>query len=144
MRKRITRTIILLTLLGAVSQQDFKPLVDLISFPLGISLFLLAPLAVLAVVASPFALGAGLWLLWHRLRHGRLPGWVHTLIPAALKRSGRPGASTRRRPYPRGGDAREEPTVELPAVAAPDGRPEDLAAAPAARLAGEMAGVHLG
>lgn len=144
MRKRITRTIILLTLLGAVSQQDFKALVDLISFPLGISLFLLAPLAVLAVMASPFAFGAGLWLLWHRLRHGRLPGWVHTLIPAALKRSGRSGASTRRRPYPRGGDPREEPTVELPVLAAPDGRPEDPAAAPAARLAGEMAGVHLG
>jgi hypothetical protein len=143
MHKRITRTIILLTLLSAVSQQDFKALVDLISFPLGISLFLLAPLAVLAVMASPFALGAGLWLLWHRLRHGRLPGWVHMLIPAALKRSGRSGASTRRRPYRRR-DPREEPTVELPVVAAPDGRPEDPAAAPAARLAGEMARVHLG
>ena len=86
MRKRITRTIIVLTLLSAVSQQDFKPLVDLIAFPLGISLFFIAPLTVLAVLLSPFAIGVGLWLLWQRLRHGRIPGWVHELIPARGKR----------------------------------------------------------
>src|ERR1035441_2040122 len=86
MRKRIARTIIVLTLLSAVSQQDFKPLVDLIAFPLGISLFFIAPLTVLLVLLSPFAPGVGLWLLWQRLRHGRIPGWVHELIPARGKR----------------------------------------------------------
>jgi hypothetical protein len=138
MRKRITRTLIVLTLLSAVSQQDFKPLVDLIAFPLGISLFFIAPLAVLVVLLSPFAFGFALWLLWQRLRHGRIPGWVHGLIPARLKRRGRPEGP--RRPYHR--DRSDASTLEQPAVAASQG-PVEHDGSPAARAAGEMAGAHL-
>ncbi len=141
MRKRITRTIIVLTLLSAVSQQDFKPLVDLIAFPLGISLFFIAPLAVLALFLSPFALGIGLWLLWQRLRHGRIPGWVHELIPARLKHRRRPTAPPApRRPYRR--DPGEPATLEQPALAAGAAAPLDPDGSPAAQAAGEMAGAH--
>ncbi|MGO9762168.1 MAG: hypothetical protein ACLP1Q_13010 [Solirubrobacteraceae bacterium] len=142
MRKRITRTIIVLTLLSAVSQQDFKPLVDLIAFPLGISLFFIAPLTVLAVLLSPFALGIGLWLLWQRLRHGRIPGWVHELIPARVKRRRAPAGSRPRRPYRR--DPDEAPTLEQPALATGSAAPLEHDGSPAARAAGEMAGVHHG
>jgi hypothetical protein len=142
MRKRITRTIIVLTLLSAVSQHDFKPLVDLIAFPLGISLFFIAPLTVLAVLLSPFALGVGLWLLWQRLRHGRIPGWVHELIPARLKRRRGPASPAARRPYRR--DPGEAPTLEQPALATGSAAPLDRDGSPAARAAGEMAGVHHG
>lgn len=141
MRKRITRTIIVLTLLSAVSQQDFKPLVDLIAFPLGISLFFIAPLAVLAILLSPFALGIGLWLLWQRMRHGRIPGWVHELIPTRLKRRRGPTSPAARRPYRR--DPGEAPTLEQPALATGSAEPPDHDASPAAQAAGEMAGVHL-
>ena len=141
MRKRITRTIIILTLLGAVSQQDFKPLVDLIAFPLGISLFFIAPVAVLAVLLSPLLVGIGLWLLWQRVRHGHIPGWVQELIPARLKRRRRPAASRPRRPYRR--DPWEAPTVEQPALSTEPAAPLDHDASPAAQAAGEMAGVHL-
>lgn len=141
MRKRIRRTIIVLALLSAVSQQDFKPLVDLIAFPLGISLFFIAPLAVLAVLLSPFALGIGLWLLWQRLRHGRIPGWVHELIPPRLKHRQGPAASRPRRPYRR--DRWEAPTVEQPALSPERAAPLDQDASPAAQAAGEMAGAHL-
>ena len=142
MRKRITRTIIILTLLSAVSQQDFKPLVDLIMFPLGISLFFIAPLAVVAVLLSPFALGIGLWLLWQRMRHGRIPGWVHELIPARLKHRRSPARSTPRRPYRR--DPGEAPTLEQPVLATGSAERPDHDGSPAAQAAGEMAGVHLG
>jgi len=142
MRKRITRTIIILTLLSAVSQQDFKPLVDLIAFPLGISLFFIAPLTVLAVLLSPFAFGIALWLLWQRKRHGRIPGWAGELIPARLKRRRGRAGSAPRRPYRRTPD--EAPTLEQPALATGSAEPPGHDGSPAAHAAGEMAGVHLG
>ncbi len=65
--RRITflRVVIALALLSAVSREDTAALVDLIAFPLAISLYLIAPATVLAVLLSPFAAA---WAVWHYAR----------------------------------------------------------------------------
>jgi hypothetical protein len=72
MRKRITfpRFIIAFALLTAVSRKDTAPLVDLIAFPLAMSLFVVAPLSILGALIAPFAAGALAWL-YVRHRRGR-------------------------------------------------------------------------
>jgi hypothetical protein len=57
MRRGITipRVILGLALLTAASRRDFAPLVDLIAFPIALSLFAIAPLSILGVLLSPFA-----------------------------------------------------------------------------------------
>jgi hypothetical protein len=81
MRKRITipRVLIALALLSAVSREDTKPLVDLISFLAAIGLMV-------ALVVSPFAATYAVWLyIRHRLGYP-LPDRVAPL----LGRLGRP------------------------------------------------------
>ncbi|HEV3071853.1 MAG TPA: hypothetical protein VGY76_10570 [Solirubrobacteraceae bacterium] len=95
MRRTICWVIVGLALLSAVSQLDFAPLVQLIAFPLAISLFVIAPLFVLGVLGAPVLTPLGVWL-YLRLRHGeRVPGWLARLVPARIRRVVR-----RRRPKP--------------------------------------------
>lgn len=75
MRKRVTipRVIIALALLTAISRSDTAPLVDLIAFPLAMSLFVIAPLIVLGTLAAPFVFGATIWLYVRHRRGHPLP-----------------------------------------------------------------------
>lgn len=78
MRKRITfpRVIIALALLTAVSRKDYAPLVDLIAFPLAMSLFVIAPLCIIGALIAPFAAGAAVWLYVRHRRGHPLPAPV--------------------------------------------------------------------
>jgi hypothetical protein len=80
MRKRITfpRVIIALALLTAISRKDTAPLVDLIAFPLAMSLFVIAPLCILGALIAPFAAGALAWLYVRHRRGHPLPAPVKT------------------------------------------------------------------
>ncbi len=119
MRKRITipRVLIALALLSAVSREDTKPLVDLISF-------LAAIVLVVALVASPFAASYAVWLyIRHRLGYP-LPDRVAPLFDrlrrpraalARVKVMWRAAGSAWREPAEaaRGGeDTEEEPDPE--------------------------------
>jgi hypothetical protein len=75
MRKRVTipRVIIALALLTAISRSYTAPLVDLIAFPLAMSLFVIAPLIVLGTLAAPFVFGAAIWLYVRHRRGHPLP-----------------------------------------------------------------------
>jgi hypothetical protein len=86
MRQRITfpRVIIALALLSAVSREDTAPLVDIVAFSLALSLYLIAPATVLAVLLSPFAAAWGVWR-YARRRDGHPLPWplLERLIASA-------------------------------------------------------------
>jgi hypothetical protein len=86
MKRTICWVIIGLALLSAVSQLDFAPLVQLIAFPLAISLFVVAPLFVLGVLGAPVLSPLGVWLYLRWRRGERVPGWLVRLVPARVRR----------------------------------------------------------
>jgi hypothetical protein len=131
MRKRISRTIFWLTVLSVASGHNIL---------LGLVLYPIAAATVLIVFLSPFFLAFGAWLLWYRLRHHRLPGWLlPERLPAWLV-----GVTPRRlrrrlrRRWPRPPRPHEAPTAEMPAVTSAAN-----AASPAGELAGQAAGSHV-
>lgn len=74
--RKLTRIIIGLGLLGAISQQDPVPLYRLLALPFALVLYPFAVVLVLTVLISPFVFGLGAWLVWRRYRDGRFPGWA--------------------------------------------------------------------
>jgi hypothetical protein len=132
MRKRLTRIIVGPALLSAASQRDFAPLVHPITFPLALALYPLALALVVGVLVSSFALGFGLWLLWHWLRDGTIPTWMLRAIPHPLRDS-RHFTRWLYRPRKPAEESEEDPVGATPSTTAP-----------AVGLAGDATGVHLG
>jgi hypothetical protein len=141
MRKRITfpRVIIALALLTAVSRKDTAPLVDLIAFPLAMTLFVIATLSILGALIAPFAAGALVWLYVRRRRGHPLPAPVKAALArcserrpwlariAASAKAARAGAETAWRDPPAATappeaeqDTVEPETVEQDTVERPD------------------------
>jgi hypothetical protein len=91
MRRHITipRAIIALALLTAVSRQDYALLVDLIAFPIALSLFVIAPLSILGVLLSPFAAAFGLWLYSRHRRGHPMPCWLVRFTARGRRAAGR-------------------------------------------------------
>jgi hypothetical protein len=141
MRKRVTipRVIIALALLTAISRSDTAPLVDLIAFPLAMSLFVIAPLIVLGTLAAPFVFGATIWLYVRHRRGHPLPVPIKAAAKwcsgKALRRLARPLASARaaaaaasaawhsQRPD---GEHEAEPATEEHSAAVEDPEPQEI------------------
>jgi hypothetical protein len=130
MRKRITKTIFWLSLISAASRHDIL---------LGLVLYPIAAATVVVIFLSPFMLAFGCWLVWYRLRHHRLPGWLTPerlprwlvgVTPRQMRRRIR-----RRRPRPPRPD--EAPTAEMTVI------PAAAPASAATRHAGQAASSHL-
>jgi hypothetical protein len=112
MRRHITipRAIIALALLTAVSRQDYAPLVDLIAFPIALSLLAIAPLSILGVLLSPFAAAFGFWLYTRHRRGHPMPSWLVRFTArgrrAAGRRTSRARTIARRKATSGGSDGR--------------------------------------
>lgn len=104
MRRHITipRAIFALALLTAVSRQDFAPLVDLIAFPIALSLFVIAPLSILGALLAPLAATFGLWLYIRHRRGHPMPSWLVRFTVRGRRAAGRRTSIARRKAPRRG------------------------------------------
>ncbi len=138
MRKRITfpRVIIALALLTAISRKDTAPLVDLIAFPLAMSLFVIAPLSILGALIAPFAAGAVVWLYVRHRRGHPLPASVKAALAwcstTALRRPwlARLAASVKAARAGARSAWREPPAATAPPEAEPDTIEQDTVERP--------------
>jgi hypothetical protein len=125
--KRVARTTFWLAFISAATRHDLL---------LGMVLYLIAAVTVVAICVSPMLLAGGLLLAWYWHRHHRLPGWLVRRAPARLRRAVAWLRSQRlrtrlrdvcpghRRPvprrWPRPPASAETPTEEFPVLLAPD------------------------